>query len=205
MIICLGPICFPIWQLFPVLVLLLAKAKAVYYWMIGKPMPVEDGDKKKVDGPNEAKVADAGGSGASAETLRQRRAGGVTSVKSVEDWHSLVKVCVPFRSALTPSLKNRRPNLGAGGRRTWGCEACSPACTFQGGDHLAWGAASLLCSMSKQGLGPVHARRRLLSFLGEFALGASLSFSPSPAHVQGSRDVMHGDAMVQDVICWTMK
>jgi hypothetical protein len=106
MIICLGPICFPIWQLFPVLVLLLAKAKAVYYWMIGKPMPVEDGDKKKVDGPNEAKVADAGDSSASsAETLRQRRAGGVTSVKSVEDWHSLVKVCVPFRSALPLSLK----------------------------------------------------------------------------------------------------
>lgn len=156
MIICLGPICFPIWQLFPVLVLLLAKAKAVYYWMIGKPMPVEDGDKKKVDGPNEAKVADAGGSGASSETLRQRRAGGVTSVKSVEDWHSLVKVCVPLRSALTPSLKNRRPNLGAGGRRTWGCEACSPAYAFQGGDHLAWGAASLLCSMSKLGLGAVH-------------------------------------------------
>lgn len=117
MIICLGPICFPIWQLFPVLVLLLAKAKAVYYWMIGKPMPVEDGDNKKIDGPNEAKVAEAGDSGESAAVLRQRRAGGVTSVKSAEDWHSLVKVCAFFRTALSfPPRSKPHQNLGASGR-----------------------------------------------------------------------------------------
>lgn len=99
MIICLGPICFPIWQLFPVLVLLLAKAKAVYYWMIGKPMPVDDA--KKVDGDKVTKSVESGASSSEAAALlRQRKAGGVTNVKSTDEWRSLVKVgaWVPLNS-----------------------------------------------------------------------------------------------------------
>uniref|UniRef100_A0A6U4MX38 Thioredoxin domain-containing protein n=1 Tax=Hemiselmis andersenii TaxID=464988 RepID=A0A6U4MX38_HEMAN len=95
MIICLGPICFPIWQLFPVLLIVLAKAKSIWYWMLGKPMPVEEGkmDKatmdKKIDAASKStkrRASQAGG-----ETVRRRKKEGVTAVKSMEEWNTLLE------------------------------------------------------------------------------------------------------------------
>ena len=90
MIICLGPICFPIWQLFPVLLLLFAKAKSVYYWMIGKPIPVDD--SKKEDSANEPLIGSGDAHDKHGGMLRQRKAGGVTGVSSSAEWKQLLKV-----------------------------------------------------------------------------------------------------------------
>mmetsp|Transcript_45983 Transcript_45983/g.115308 ORF Transcript_45983/g.115308 Transcript_45983/m.115308 type:complete len:188 (+) Transcript_45983:82-645(+) len=95
MIICLGPICFPIWQLFPVLLIMLAKAKAIWYWMLGKPMPVEEG--KMDDATMSKKISDASkstkrrASQAGGDQVRRRKKEGVTRVNSTAEWRELLQ------------------------------------------------------------------------------------------------------------------
>ncbi len=90
MIICLGPICFPIWHLLPVLLLLFTKAKVFWYWMLGKPMPVSDKDAKKIDGEQSTKATTVSNDGNG--TLRRRKTEGVIALQTVEEWKELVQV-----------------------------------------------------------------------------------------------------------------
>ena len=90
MIICLGPICFPIWHLLPVLLLLFTKAKALWYWMLGKPMPSSDQDTKKTDGPPASKAITS--SSDVSGTLRKRKAEGVIALQTIEEWKEIIQV-----------------------------------------------------------------------------------------------------------------
>ncbi|KAJ1476761.1 hypothetical protein T484DRAFT_1823784, partial [Baffinella frigidus] len=97
MIICLGPICFPIWHLLPILVLVFSHFKKWFCKMVGIELPEEpekkledkksDGEPQAVEGAN----AQNGDAGAAAPGLRRRNtfAGGVTKVESVEHWQRL--------------------------------------------------------------------------------------------------------------------
>jgi hypothetical protein len=103
MIICLGPICFPIWHLLPVLLILFTKAKALWYWMLGKPMPVEDKDAKETDGDEPTKtIASAGDANGS---LRKRKSEGVVVPKTTQEWKEIIQVgthpSFPTNAAIT--------------------------------------------------------------------------------------------------------
>mmetsp|Transcript_44910 Transcript_44910/g.119530 ORF Transcript_44910/g.119530 Transcript_44910/m.119530 type:complete len:179 (-) Transcript_44910:180-716(-) len=88
MIICLGPICFPVWHLFPVLLIVFAKAKDFFNWIFGKKTEDDKKQEPAVEGDasvaEENKLLDTG--------LRQRKVGeGVITVHSSEKWDELMK------------------------------------------------------------------------------------------------------------------
>jgi hypothetical protein len=90
MIICLGPICFPVWHLIPVLLLLFAKAKDWFLAIFGakkeavvagKDNEVTEEEGTSIDG----KLGDS--------ELRHRKKGGeVIVVGSRDHWNKLLKV-----------------------------------------------------------------------------------------------------------------
>jgi len=91
MIICLGPICFPVWHLIPVLFLLWARLKVFFYNLMGWQLPVDpkkDDDKALEDAADAKKLAD-GAEGS--EVRRRKTTGGVTKVESVEQWKALLQ------------------------------------------------------------------------------------------------------------------
>jgi hypothetical protein len=100
MIICLGPICFPIWHLLPILLFVFNYFKKWFCKLVGIELAEEPEKKledKKNDGEQEAvEGADApnGDAGEAAPGLRRRNnGGGVTKVESVEHWRRLQEVC----------------------------------------------------------------------------------------------------------------
>eukprot|EP00960_Hanusia_phi_P020355 600384-Hanusia_phi.AAC.1 len=102
MIICLGPICFPIWHILPVLFLLFAKAKSIFCWLFGYPQPgAEDGKEKIAGGESqeaeEEEKVKAEEDVASGTGLRQRKKNPeVVQVESEEHWERLLKVRLLF-------------------------------------------------------------------------------------------------------------
>jgi hypothetical protein len=117
MIICLGPICFPVWHLLPILVLAFSHIKTWFFKLAGIELP-EPADKaledKKTDGDNASagpatgNGADKGGAAPEGFRLRANGPGGVTKVTSVEHWQTLQKVtgspCPPPPSPRTEVL-----------------------------------------------------------------------------------------------------
>lgn len=89
MIICLGPICFPVWHLIPVLLLLFAKAKDWFLAIFGTKKDVVVVEKEK-------EITEEGTSIDTKEEeseLRYRKKGGeVVIVESREHWDRLLKV-----------------------------------------------------------------------------------------------------------------
>ncbi|EKX51767.1 thioredoxin h [Guillardia theta CCMP2712] len=105
MIICLGPICFPIWHILPVLFLLFAKARSVFCWLFGYPQPGAEEGKDKIEGGDEDKNVDgavkAEEDGGNDTGLRQRKKNPeVLKVESTEHWERLLKeskdMCEPL-------------------------------------------------------------------------------------------------------------
>ncbi len=89
MIICLGPICFPIWHLLPVLFLLFAKAKDWFNALFGVKKEEAVVEKEKDVAEEVANIEDE----ATGSELRQRKkGGGVVTVESPEHWEKILKV-----------------------------------------------------------------------------------------------------------------
>ena len=89
MIICLGPICFPIWHLLPVLFLLFAKAKDWFNALFGVKKEEVVAEKDKDVAEEVTNIEDE----ATGSELRQRKkGGGVVTVESPEHWEKLLKV-----------------------------------------------------------------------------------------------------------------
>ena len=96
MIICLGPICFPIWHLIPVLLLLFAKAKDWFYAIFGGKKEAVLVDNKKndevTDNEVEGTVPSKADLKADDSNLRQRKKGGeVIVIESADHWEKLLK------------------------------------------------------------------------------------------------------------------
>jgi len=94
MIICLGPICFPVWHLLPVLIFLWSRIKASVYNAMGWPLPV---DPKKDEGVGLVDASDGteGGTvtadGEGADLRHRKTTGGVTKVETLEQWTALLQ------------------------------------------------------------------------------------------------------------------
>mmetsp|Transcript_34742 Transcript_34742/g.71683 ORF Transcript_34742/g.71683 Transcript_34742/m.71683 type:complete len:186 (+) Transcript_34742:34-591(+) len=94
MIICLGPVCVPIWHLLPVLLYLFTKSKTWVYWLCGWEIPEEEEKKEKTDEDFDETQPLLGGDAADdASGLRKRKGGaaGVTKIESVDQWQQLQK------------------------------------------------------------------------------------------------------------------
>lgn len=95
MIICLGPICFPVWHLIPIIIYLFSKSKNWFYHLMGWPIPVEEEKKEKVEEIEDEKGSSVvNGEKTEGESgLRRRKViGGVSKIESVEQWRKLKQV-----------------------------------------------------------------------------------------------------------------
>jgi hypothetical protein len=91
MIICLGPICFPIWHLLPVLFLLFAKAKDWFNALFGVKKEAVVAEKEK-DVAEEATNIETEAESNGSELRQRKKGGGVTTVESAEHWEKILKV-----------------------------------------------------------------------------------------------------------------